>query len=341
MSLVIDVSEHQGKINWNLVKSQISGAIIRCGYGDDIESQDDKYWDYNIKACEERGIPAGAYLYSYAYTDGMAKSELAHLRRLLKGHKFQLPIFLDCEENGTQGYAPKACNIILDGLLSDGYKVGVYANLHWWQTYLGDIVKYPRWIAQYNTTCDYPGKYIGWQYTSKGSINGIAGNVDLNNWYGDIDTITITPKPTKPPSIDFTYSVKIADGRILEPVTNLNDYAGVIGQTIRAIAIKSNIGSVMYRVHTITSGWLPYVTGYNWSDYKNGYAGDGNPIDLVKVYYYTPKDYGDKYGYHKATYRVSPVNQGYYPWQTDNDKSDGMDGYAGSPGIPIDRFQLY
>ena len=92
--IIIDVSQHQGVIDWNKVKGNIDGAILRCGYGDDITSQDDTQYARNLSECERLGIPRGVYLYSYARTETQAKSELAHILRLIKGHTFQLPIYL-------------------------------------------------------------------------------------------------------------------------------------------------------------------------------------------------------------------------------------------------------
>ena len=92
---VIDVSQHQGTINWDKVKDKIAGAIIRCGYGDDLPAQDDTQFARNLAECERLGIPKGIYLYSYATTEAQAKSELAHILRLIKGHKFELPIFIE------------------------------------------------------------------------------------------------------------------------------------------------------------------------------------------------------------------------------------------------------
>ena len=112
-NLIIDVSYHNGVINWERVKaSGCAGAILRCGYGDDIASQDDKQWIRNLAECERLGIPVGVYLYSYATCDRQAKSELEHILRLIKGHTFQLPIFIDVEEPGTQNYAPRCCEIV-------------------------------------------------------------------------------------------------------------------------------------------------------------------------------------------------------------------------------------
>ena len=135
--------------------------------------------------------------------------------------------------------------------------------------------------------------------------------------------------------VNVMYKVR-TNGRWLPEVKNLEDYAGNIGQKITDIAIKVDKGSIKYRVHT-NGKWLPYVTGYNTSDYNNGYAGNGTPIDCVEVYYYTPDNIRP---YQQAYYRVSPVNKGYYSWQKDNLTTNGMDGYAGAPGVAIDRFQI-
>lgn len=142
--------------------------------------------------------------------------------------------------------------------------------------------------------------------------------------------------------VNFTYAVKLTDGTILPAVTNLKDFAGIQGCTIAGIAIKVDKGSVKYRVHIKGEGWLPYVTGYNWNDIVNGWAGyDGAVVDAVEVYYDTPQDIITKYGYQKAQYRVSPLNGGYYPWQFDNERDSNQDGFAGYFGIAIDRFQLF
>lgn len=142
---------------------------------------------------------------------------------------------------------------------------------------------------------------------------------------------------TKPLPVNAYYRV-FAGGNWYDEVKNLEDYAGVKGEPIKAIAIKVDNGSVKYRVHLKNGNWLPYVTGYDIKDITNGYAGNGNDeIDAVEVYYFTPSGYS----YKKAKYRVSPVTgTTYYDWQTDNDKTNKMDGYAGAINKSIDRFQL-
>lgn len=194
MKKIIDVSVHNGVINWDVAKSDIDGAMLRCGYGDDIKSQDDKQFTRNLSECERLGIPKGVYLYSYATSDAQARSELAHILRLIKGHKFELPIFIDVEENGTQSYAARACKIVCDGLIAAGYRAGVYASLSWWNTYLTGVTAYPRWIAQWANKCTYNGTYVMWQYSENGKVKGVNGAVDMNYYY---DNITAAPKEKK------------------------------------------------------------------------------------------------------------------------------------------------
>lgn len=182
----IDVSEHQKVIDWERVKAAgIDFAIIRCGYGDDVSYQDDKRWKRNVAECERLGIPYGVYLYSYAYNAEMARSEAAHALRLLEGHNPTYPVYYDLEDNSAleedADFAELAS--IFCGTLADaGYKVGVYANLNWWNNHLTDPVfdQWERWVAQYNTACHYKGDYRLWQATSSGSVDGIEGRVDIN-----------------------------------------------------------------------------------------------------------------------------------------------------------------
>ena len=136
--------------------------------------------------------------------------------------------------------------------------------------------------------------------------------------------------------VNFTYAVRVESGTIYPFVRNLQDFAGVQGRKITDIAIKCDVGSVSYRVHVLGKGWLPFVSGCNWSDGNNGYAGNGRVIDAVQVVYHPPVGSNQK-----AQYRISPVKRGYYSWQYNDETTGGQDGYAGAFGIPMDRFQLF
>lgn len=159
--------------------------------------------------------------------------------------------------------------------------------------------------------------------------------------YGEGTKQTVTEKPQASGGhynipVNFTYAVRVEGGKIYPFVRNLQDFAGVQGRKITDIAIKCDVGSVSYRVHVLGRGWLPYVSGCNWNDSNNGYAGIGRVIDAVQVIYHPPVGSNQK-----AQYRISPVKRGYYSWQYNDETTGGQDGYAGAFGVPMDRFQLF
>lgn len=186
---IIDVSEHNQKINWEQARNHIDGAILRCGYGMDMKSQDDLWWKYNADECTRLGIPFGTYLYSYADTDTKSRSEAAHVLRLIKGYKLSYPVYLDLEEEhspDTRPHAVRGAGIFAGILEAAGYQVGIYANESWYKRTIGSALdKYTKWVAKYSSKApDVPDVDI-WQYTSSGSVPGISGKVDLNYCYKD------------------------------------------------------------------------------------------------------------------------------------------------------------
>ncbi len=187
---LIDVSTHQGKINWEEAKKHIDGAIIRCGYGRDIISQDDRRYVENVEACIKHNIPFGVYLYSYAKDLDGAKSEAKHVLRLLEPYKNDLsyPVYYDLEEAGTENGAVERALVFGEIIEAEGYWCGIYANQYWWRTYLKDgLDRYTKWVAKYsdNKPSGISGTYDIWQYSSKGTVPGIEGNVDMNICYRD------------------------------------------------------------------------------------------------------------------------------------------------------------
>ena len=185
--ILIDVSEHQGKIDWEKAMHHIDGAILRCGYGSDYEYQDDSMFKRNADECTRLGIPFGVYLYSYAKTNMQAKLEADHVLRLIKPYKLSYPVYLDLEESGTANGAVERAIIFGDIIEKAGYWCGIYANLYWWEVILKNgLERFTKWVAQYNVACEYDGKNLDiWQFTSKGNVPGIDGNVDVNECYRD------------------------------------------------------------------------------------------------------------------------------------------------------------
>ena len=191
----IDVSYHNGTIDWKKVKqSEVEYAIIRCGYGTNDKSQDDKKWEENVKGCIDNNIPYGVYLYSYADAVEKASSEADHAIRLLQGKKLKYPVYYDLEEDKLRDKISKQtiadiAQTFCDKLSAKGYTVGIYANKDWFTNYLTDsrFNNWTKWVAQYNTVCNYKGKYDMWQCSSTGRVPGISGNVDLNYSYSPFE----------------------------------------------------------------------------------------------------------------------------------------------------------
>lgn len=198
----VDVSEHNKTINWQAVKNIADFAVVRCGYGQNIDSQDDKKFEANIQECIQNNIPIEVYLYSYADTVEKADSEAEHVLRLCNKYKKYIKrIWYDVEDNSvfnqviSGGISKDTLGQIIDRfsgkLTSNGYKVGLYTYSKALENYFPSNVKnkYKIWIANYpgnskdafETTYNAFKKiYEMWQFTSSGIINGIITNVDLN-----------------------------------------------------------------------------------------------------------------------------------------------------------------
>ena len=199
---VIDVSYHNGVIDWEKVKAAgVEGAILRCGYGMDQTDQDDKQFKRNADECTRLGIPFGVYLYSYANNARKAESEAQHVLRLIAGYKLSYPVYYDLEERGTEVGAAERMKIFADIIEDAGFWCGVYCNKSWWDNYLSSLGdRYTKWIARYNNVLGMDGVDM-WQYTSDGSVSGISGRVDMNHCYRDFPAeITVGTTPTQPPA---------------------------------------------------------------------------------------------------------------------------------------------
>lgn len=191
----IDVSKWQGDINWLKVKNDgVQFAILRAGYSTTIDSK----FIQNIEGCIKNNIPVGVYWFSYAYDNSTLKKEYEKCIEVLKPYKNKIkyPVFFDFEYDSLNYAKKKGVTInknivsnftktFLNQVEKEGYKVGVYTNLDFSKNYFNDDIlnKYDVWIAQYNNTCSYKGKYTLWQYSEKGKVNGVNGNVDMNYCY--------------------------------------------------------------------------------------------------------------------------------------------------------------
>lgn len=226
---VIDISEHNGNIDWDvLAASDVDGAIIRLGFGWDTNleisapgaaarTNVDKQLDKNIKACNRLGIPYGLYLYSYAEDADFAENEAVFTIKLIEryGCKPTLPIFYDLEKWTWTGHTPPNNVSTYEAIVKrycDVMHKGGYANVrvYSYRAYLtgalaplssSAIWEKAAWAAEYGNDLQFSNPYfdgcLAWQYTSEGSVPGISGNVDINAFppfyklaFGDVTTMT-------------------------------------------------------------------------------------------------------------------------------------------------------
>lgn len=201
----IDVSKWQGDIDFAKASAAIDFVVIRAGYGRE-ESQIDVKWEKNYTGFKKQGTAVGAYWYCYADCAEAAKKEAEVCLQALKGKQFELPIFYDvleddhipilqksAERKGTTVSAlineivPAFCSI----LEQNGYYVGIYCNTNGYNNYLNDHNKqrYVQWVADWRGTCGYTGEKVMWQYSAKGKVSGIVGDVDKDYAYTDFAVI--------------------------------------------------------------------------------------------------------------------------------------------------------
>lgn len=160
---IIDLSEHNGSVDFNEIKKHCYGVIIRVGYGSLPQQKDIKFEEYYKKACEAN-LLVGAYLYSYALTVNQAKEEAKQTLKWLKNKKFDLPIFYDMEDADhykmnhgmpTNNELSEMCNTFVD-IISKKYKSGVYASSYWFDNILTKVDVENKWVANWNIN---DGKY--------------------------------------------------------------------------------------------------------------------------------------------------------------------------------------
>lgn len=190
----IDASSYQSEPDWaKVAKAGYKFAILRIHQKAGIDSS----FEYNYKGCKSNGILIGGYKYSYALTPAQAIDEAEDVIEVLNGRGLDFPVFYDLEWSNQRKLGKQAIENIAVSFLTRikkaGYKVGIYCNLDWYNNVLSDALKqYDCWIARYPAGDNgsvqerlRPSVGAGWQYSSKGKVPGINGNVDMNVFYKD------------------------------------------------------------------------------------------------------------------------------------------------------------
>lgn len=190
----IDISKHNGTVDWNAVKNAgVEFVILRCGYrgsASGVLVEDEKFRT-NIKGATAAGLKVGIYFFSQAVNEMEAVEEASLTLSLIKGHKISYPVYIDVEAaNGradglSAAERTKVVRAFCETVRDSGYTAGVYSNKNWFAEKMdtGAFGNYRIWLAQYTESPTYTGRYEMWQYSSRGTIPGIKGDVDLNICY--------------------------------------------------------------------------------------------------------------------------------------------------------------
>lgn len=190
----IDVSKYQGDINWDKVAGDgVEYAFIRAGVRGSTEGKvvEDATFEDNIKGALENGIDVGVYFFTQAVTEKEAVEEAEFVLDLIEPYDISYPVVIDIEEvtsenartaELTKEEYTRSCIAFCETIKAAGYTPMIYGNLKTFLIMLDmdQLEDYPKWFAYYNTPVYFPYEFAVWQYSSKGSVNGIKGDVDLN-----------------------------------------------------------------------------------------------------------------------------------------------------------------
>lgn len=195
--LGVDVSEYQGKIDWEKVAAEgFRFAIIRVGaraWGQTGQILTDTRWQENLTGARQAGLQVGVYFFSQAISEEEAREEARFVLEKLDGQTLDLPVVFDWEfapdtDARTKNVTPQMLNrcaiAFCQEVSAAGYQPMVYFNLDLAKRML-DLLQmqemgYPFWLAMYTTNMTYPHRVDMWQYTDEGTVAGINGTVDIN-----------------------------------------------------------------------------------------------------------------------------------------------------------------
>jgi LysM repeat protein len=247
----IDVSSHNGVINWKQVKeSGIVGAIIRAGYGKDA-SQQDAQFSANIKGAIEAGLKIGVYWFNYCCSLEDAKKEWETCKKIIEPYRGNICFVASDYEydsvryfTSVRGTAPtneqinNMVNAFLDAVKADGWGTMLYTNNDYRRNVFSKdtLAKWDIWLADYTGDPDIPCAIQ--QTSSAGRVSGISGNVDMNLCYKVFDvpqkpSVPVSAAPKTPTA--STYTVKAGD--------TLSGIAAKFGTTYQELAKLNGIAN--------------------------------------------------------------------------------------------------
>lgn len=317
----IDVSSWQGTIDWAKVKqSGIQFAILRAGWG---YNSIDPQFIRNVQECTKNGIPFGAYWFIYCTDDAGARKNANGFLEAIKDVKLTYPIFADFEYdsvsyankygvNVTKDNASRWVKIFLDTLKGAGYIVGNYTNLDFLNRYFDDRIKkggYEFWYACWGSATTTSNNANVWQYTSKGSVPGISGNVDMNEGHKEYSGNTPVPKPD-----DDFYGIPKIYKLVFDPDWYYNRYPD-LQQAIRDQQKKGLLTTKHDIVWWLYEHFLKY--GMDEADYGRFGCASFNVIKYKNAYADLRKAFGNSsykpYYQHYMQYGALEIKQGRRP----------------------------
>ena len=194
----IDVSFSQKNVDWNAVKAAGRGdfTMIRAGYGRFI-SQKDEQFENHYAGAKAAGIPVGAYWYSYATTPDEARQEARVCLEVIRSKQFEFPIWFDMEEESAFDTGRTNCSAMIrafcDEIEAAGYFAGLYISAEPLKSCTDEDIRtrYALWVADWRGSLHYDGAVGIWQSSETGRVDGVRGNVDLDECYVDYPAIIV------------------------------------------------------------------------------------------------------------------------------------------------------
>lgn len=190
----IDVSSYQKVVDWEAVAdSGIEFAMVRVGYrgwGSGELVEDECFYDH-IQGAQAAGLKVGVYFFSQALTTEEAVEEAEYTLEQIKDYEISCPVVFDWEEVDQPEARTNEMNMLLltscaqafcERIEQEGYEAGVYFNqiYGYQQLNLASLKEYVFWLAEYDEYPSFAYNFQMWQYTDKGKIPGIDGDVDMN-----------------------------------------------------------------------------------------------------------------------------------------------------------------
>ena len=347
----IDVSSHNGVIDWKQVKaSGVDFAIIRVGGRG--WSQGTMYNDsralQNLKGAKEAGLKVGVYVFSQAITEFEGMEEALYLVNFLQKNniRVELPLVMDVEfasdsptggrlkqANLSKEDATKVCQAFCNTVTANGYRPMIYADMNMLNNHLyasSLASKYPIWLANWTTKTSYQGAYSYWQYTSSGTVPGIEGRVDMNFFYSNdgtfgssIPNIPVPTGDTAPEEAKIVYATHVQTYGWEKEESFDGATSGTVGKAKRleAIKIRNNTGiegSVEYQVHCQTYGWMDWVMDGDIA----GVTGMSKRLEAIRI-----RLTGELANTYDVYYRVHAQTFGWLGWAK-NGQTAGTTNYA-------------